>query len=85
MNRMQADALARGIHQRSAGANKSDVSQMTADEDARPKLVMSCGSGRDSEETLDKLGLADHIALQQPSDLAFAKDIHRNRSQRCFR
>ena len=55
----------------------TDVSQMTADKDARPKLVMSCGSGRDSEETLEKLLLADHIALRQPPDLALANDVHR--------
>lgn len=50
---------------------------------------MSCGSGRDSEETLDKLLLADHIALRQPPDLALANDVHRfvprDRAQRSFR
>lgn len=44
---------------------------MTAD-NAAAESAVTCGSGRDSGETLDKLLLADHIAPRERSDLALA-------------
>ena len=46
------------------------MSQTTADKETGPKLVVSCGSGRDSEETLHKLLVADHIAALRSLSLA---------------